>query len=356
MSPRVVIKPDPLNAEAPTAALVAAVIPSDLHYVRSNFDTPRFAASDWALQVELREGVPRRFDLAALRAMPQHEHVVTMECAGNDRLGLRPVPAGEPWASGAVSTARWGGVRLADVVAAALGDGATGSDALAPDVCELVITGADHGPRSDAVAPGDVTFARSLPAAVALHPDTLLALSMNGEALRPEHGAPVRLVVPGWYGMANVKWVVGIRAVTTPFDGYFQRRRYVYDEPGAISPVARMRVKSVITEPADGSSHPLGPLEVRGWAWSGDGPVTRVDVALEGGSDWHEATLGTPEGPHAWTPWSFRWSSPPAGRLVLRSRATDASGGVQPDVITWNRLGYGNNAIRQVTVQLLPAG
>lgn len=356
MTSRVAIREAPYNAETAPPALAPAITPEDAHYVRSNFDVPSIAPAGYALTLDGAVTASRRVTLAELATLPWHEHVVTMECAGNDRLGLRPLPAGEPWASGAVATARWGGVRLADVLALA---------GVRPEAIEVVATGADAGPRDDAI-PSDhdghgrddpargpaVRFARSLPLDVARHPDTLLALHMNGAPLRPAHGAPVRLVVPGWYGMANVKWLQALTLVTAPFTGYFQQRRYVYDTAEGVTPVTRMRVKSLITSPTAGDVVPPGPLIVQGWAWSGNGPVTRVEVNVGGGDAWHDAMLGPPAGAHAWTPFTCVIDPAHAGRLVLASRATDASGAVQPAQVPWNRLGYGNNAVRPVVVEV----
>jgi DMSO/TMAO reductase YedYZ molybdopterin-dependent catalytic subunit len=341
------IKFAPYNAETRFDALDAPVTPTAAHYVRSNFAVPAMAPDTYTLVVDGEVAVPQALTLAALRALPWHEMVVTMECAGNDRLGLRPVPDGEPWASGAVATARWGGVRLADVLALA---------GVAPTAREVVVTGADRGPRDDAGTPDDVPFARALPLAVVHEADPLLALSMNGAPLPAAHGAPVRLVVPGWYGMANVKWVARLTVASVPFAGYFHTQRYVYDTGDGVAPVTRARVKSLITAPVDGGLAPEGSLTVRGWAWSGDGPIVRVEVAAGGGEGWQEATLGTAAGPFAWTPWTCTVQPPHPGRLVLRSRATDATGASQPDAIAWNRLGYGNNAVRPVVVEVRTAG
>jgi len=373
---RLPIREQPYNAETLPDALIAPRAPAGAHYVRSNFAAPSLEASTYALQVEGAVAQPLRLTLDALRAMPTAEHVVTMECAGNDRLGLRPLPAGEPWASGAVATASWRGVPLAEVLRRA---------GVQADACEVLAIGADAGPREDATPddvaidaaedaaidpmvaasanqstpPGEghvVRFARSLPLDVALHPDTLLAFDMNGAPLPPEHGAPLRLVVPGWYGMANVKWVERLSVRTTPFTGYFQRRRYMYEEAAGATPVTRARVKSMITTPVEGTTLPTGAITVRGWAWSGDAPIVRVEVNVGGGDTWHEATLGAPEGPYAWTPFACEVTSAHHGRVVLASRATDARGATQPDVVAWNRLGYGNHAVRPVVVQVASAG
>lgn len=151
--------------------------------------------------------------------------------------------------------------------------------------------------------------------------------------------------------MASVKWVTRIEALREPFTGYFQRKRYVYDVDGAITPVDRMRVKSVIVSPANGARC-TREVQVTGWAWSGAGAIARVDVAVDGGDDWRPATLGSAASTYAWTPWTCALSLPRAGRFTLRSRATDVTGATQPDVIAWNRLGYGNNAIRQCVIEV----
>jgi DMSO/TMAO reductase YedYZ molybdopterin-dependent catalytic subunit len=332
----------PYNAESDPLALVEPITTHGAHYVRSNFRVPDLSAADYRLSLDGAVERACTLDLAALRALPWVERTVTMECAGNDRLGLQPLPAGEPWGSGAIGTARWGGVRLRDVLALAGG--------VLFDASELVFTAADAGPRAD--AEGTVRFARSLPRDEVDRADPLLALTMNGEPLAPAHGAPVRLVVPGWYGMANVKWLVGITAVREAFAGYFQQRRYVYDTANGTRPVARMRVKAGITAPREGEVRTTGPLTVRGWAWSGDGAITRVEVAVGGGDDWLPAALGMPADSAAWTPWQLTIPSVHAGRLVLRARAHDASGAVQPEVVAWNRLGYGNHAVRPVVVEV----
>jgi DMSO/TMAO reductase YedYZ molybdopterin-dependent catalytic subunit len=338
---RIPIRELPYNAESTPSALERAITPDGAHYVRSNFAVPSIDAAQYTLQIDGAVRTSLTLTLADLATWPQHEQVVTMECAGNDRLGLRPVPPGEPWASGAVATARWRGVRLADVLSRA------GIEATA---CELVATGADMGPRDDAAQP--VRFARSLPIEVACHPDTLLATHMNDRPLAPEHGAPVRLIVPGWYGMANVKWVQHLTLVTTPFEGYFQRARYMYVSSQSPEPVMRARVKSMITSPREEARVPSGPLAVHGWAWSGDGAITQVDINVGGGDRWVRADVGEAAGPYAWAPFRAVITPPHTGRLVLASRATDASGAVQPNTPPWNALGYGNNAVRPIVVQV----
>ena len=336
LPPLDVVRAHPLCAETPVPVLQHAVTPPASVYVRSNFDTP-VVHDDWTVTVS--GGVERamRFRLADLAAMPQHTVLVTMECAGNWRLGMDPVPTGEPWKYGAVSTTHWSGVPLARLLAQA---GVSG------DALEVVAAGADAGPRDD--AEGMVRFERAMPLDVAMHPDTLVATHMDGAPLTAHHGAPVRLVVPGWYGMASVKWLTSLDVRAEPFTGYFQTKRYVYDLDGHIAPVARALVKSMIVTPSpDGDC--ARDVVVRGWAWSGSGAITRVEVAVH--DTWYEAELGVAASPYAWTPFSLAVSLP-GGEVMLRSRATDASGAVQPETVAWNRLGYGNNAVRSIMVQV----
>ena len=337
----VVVRPHPLCAETPAPQLRHAVTPRESVYVRSNFPTPLLGPSH---VLTVGGAVKQSFavSMAELSAMPQQELLVTMECAGNWRLAMDPVPEGEPWRYGAVSTTRWRGVPLRVLLEQA---------GVKPEAVELLATGADHGPRDDVA--GEVTFARSLPVSVALSDDVLLATHMDGVPLTAAHGAPVRLVVPGWYGMASVKWLVSLELITAPFTGYFQTRRYVYEREGRVEPVREVLVKSMITSPSEGESVRLaadGLLTVRGWAWSGAGTVVREEVGVNG--VWHEATVGAAASRWAWVPFEARVACAP-GAVVLGSRATDATGAVQPERIAWNRLGYGNHAVRPISIAVL---
>ena len=200
--------------------------------------------------------------------------------------------------------------------------------------------------RDDYDAP--VSFARAVPIDVALHQDTLVAYAMNGEPLTPSHGAPARLVVPRWYGMASVKWLESISVVTEPFTGHFQRERYVFELGDRVEPVTTMRVKSFIVSPADGDVVDAGTTRVWGWAFTGNGVVTGVQLSIDG-AEWVDAIVDPAISPYAWVRW-FADVELRGDAVELRSRARDSSGAIQPDVIEWNRLGYGNNAIRRVRV------
>lgn len=340
------INPAPYNAEAPPQALVGDITPTELHYVRSNFAVP---AHDGNLEIGGAVGTPTTLTLEDLRALPTHDQAVTLECAGNGRLDMRPLPTGEPWGDYAVSTARWTGALLSDVLALARP---------AAEGVEVRFEGADHGPyHLQAILPetnqNDLTFIRALPLDEAADSSSsiLVAYEMNGEPLTPDHGSPFRIIAPHWYAVASVKWLKRIDVVTEPYTGEFQTGHYIYEWPDRPHEAVRlMRVRARITDPAPGAVLPLGPYTIRGKAWSGTGPVTRVDLSLTGEGDWHPAHIDPPNGPYAWQGWSFVWDSNDVGRHTLRARATDSAGNVQPDVPPWNRLGYGNNAIEVLFV------
>jgi DMSO/TMAO reductase YedYZ molybdopterin-dependent catalytic subunit len=267
---------------------------------------------------------------------------VTLECAGNGRGWLTPRPVSLPWLGEAIGTAEWTGTPLAGLLEEA---------GLEPGAAEVVFRGADRGIQGDE----EQTYARSLTVAEATRPEVILAYEMNGHLLEPHHGFPLRLVVPGWYGMTSVKWLTSIEAVAEPFEGFQQGVAYRYqqdpDDPG--EPVARMRVRALMIPPGIpeffSRSRVLdaGPVVLSGRAWSGSGPVERVEVAVDG--DWADANLEPPVGEFAWRGWSFRWNATP-GEHELACRATDAVGEVQPLDARWNYQGMGNNAVQRVVV------
>jgi DMSO/TMAO reductase YedYZ molybdopterin-dependent catalytic subunit len=340
------INPAPYNAEAPPDALQGEITPTPQHYVRSNFAVP---AHDGTLRVGGAVENPLALTLDDLRALPRVERAVTLECAGNGRLDMRPLPTGEPWGGYAVSTARWGGALLHDVLRQA---------GPAADGVQVRCEGADHGSyHLKAILPetgDDLAFVRALSLAEATDPaaEILIAYEMNGEPLGPDHGAPFRLIVPHWYAVASVKWLTRIDVLTEPFSGEFQTGRYIYEWPDRPhEPVTHMRVRARITDPAPASTIPAGTYTVRGKAWTGTGPITRVEVGLTGEGEWYEARLEPARGPYQWQDWSFAWEAT-AGRHSLRARATDAAGNVQPEVPPWNRLGYGNNAVEVIYVDV----
>jgi DMSO/TMAO reductase YedYZ molybdopterin-dependent catalytic subunit len=332
----------PFNAEAPLPALALPITPTPLFFVRNHFDVPVLDAAAWRVRVGGRVERDGSFGVDELKALPRHTVAVTLECAGNGRRLARPQPPGTPWHLGAVSTAEFTGVALRDVLA---------RHGPLPGAAEIVFEGADAG-----VVDGgrEEPFARSLPLERALDGTVLLAWAMNGEPLTPDHGHPLRLLVPGHYGMDSVKWLASITVTDGGFAGFFQRTHYVYTQDGREpegAPLGRMRVRSLILEPAAGDEV-AGALHVSGVAWSGAGPVTGVELSDDGGGSWWPARLLPPPSPWAMCGWQTEWRPRDAGARTLMARATDAAGDVQPLEPVWNALGYANNAAHRVTVRV----
>ncbi|SBT37711.1 sulfite oxidase [Micromonospora narathiwatensis] len=336
------------NHGIPLEALRYDVTPAGLHYLLIHYDIPDVDPAAHTLTVDGAVRRPLSFDLAALRERPRVTHRVTLECAGNGRALLHPRPVSQPWLVEAVGNAEWTGTPLAPLLREA---------GLAADAVDVVFTGADHGVERGV----EQDYRRALPVADALREEVLLAYEMNGAPLLPQHGAPLRLIVPGWYGMAHVKWLREIRVLTEPFEGYQNavayRLRQDADDPGV--PVTRIEPRALVRPPGfpDFMSRTrvlrLGPCTVDGRAWSGHAPVTAVEVTFDGGATWVPATLDEPTGgTWAWRRWHVEWHPTP-GRHVLGARATDASGRTQPVEQPWNRGGFANNLVQRVEVVVL---
>jgi len=339
----VVHRAHPLNCETSIPALLGGVVMPNAHfYVRNHFHMPALDARDWRLTVGGLVERPLSLSLRDLQRLPSQTEVVTLECAGNGRALLDPPVDGEKWRQGAVSTAEWTGVPLAEILDRV---GVRG------EAREIVFRGSDRG----AVAGrGDgVPFERSLSLDDARDTGVLLAYAMNGEPLPIQHGYPLRLVVPGWYGVASVKWLAEIEVLAEPFDGYFQVERYCLDrEDGVKEPLTLQRVRSLITAPEAGDEIERGDVVVRGVAWSGAAPIARVEVSLDGGP-WQAARLIGDRNRHSWQWWELQTRIDEPGDATLRARATDLAGRAQPETPEWNPLGYANNAIQEVPVRVV---
>ncbi len=321
---RKVVTQSPENSETPLADVHGWVTPTRLFFVRNHFDVPTIDRDAWRLAVSGQVSRPLELTWDELDAMPQRTLLATLECAGNGRSFLSQRAAGVPWGAGAVAHAEWSGVPLAAVLELA------GVDA---NAIEIVCTGADRGSELD--HPEPMNFARGLPLAKARHRDTLVALRMNGEPLTPSHGFPARLLVPGWYGVASVKWLTRLEASPVPFRGYFQTVKYTVqrrgpDGAGETVGIQGMAVKSEIVRPFAGEALGLGKQRVFGLAWAGEEAVARVELSTDGGANWHEAELLGPTAPYSWTLWEYLWDVRDAGPRQLVSRAVSASGRVQP--------------------------
>lgn len=333
------------NHGMPLEALRYPRTPVGLHYLLTHYDIPLVDPDHWRLRVAGRVSNELELSLPELRSLPTATVTATMECAGNGRAALIPRPVSQPWLGEAVGTAAWRGTPLCSVL-----DLAGVSD----DAIEVVCTGLDRGVEGGV----EQAYARSLSVADARRAEVLLAYDMNDWPLLPQHGFPLRLLVPGWYGMTNVKWVSRIEVVAEPFDGYQQARSYRLrtSEEEAGTPVTRMLPRALMVPPGipefltrqrfvDPGSH-----RVEGRAWSGYGAVTQVEMSTDGGVTWRDAQLGEQASPFAWRSWWFTWEARIAGDHVLCCRATDAHGHVQPLEPTWNLGGYENNAVQRVLV------
>ncbi len=335
------------NHAMPLEMLREEVTPPGVHYVLVHYDVPAVDPATYRLDVSGSVRRPLHLDLERLTSLPARTVRVTLECAGNGRAALSPRPVSQPWLNGGVGTADWTGVPLADLLRAA---GPT------PDAVDVVFTGADHGFERGV----EQDYERGLPLAEALAEDVLVAYRMNGAPLPAQHGAPVRLVVPGWYGMAHVKWLRSITVIDHTYDGFQNVTAYVLrqspDETG--TPVTRMEPRALLMPPGDPEFMTRerilrsGPVRLRGRAWSGWAPVTRVEVSTDDGATWTDAALDDDEHRWAWRGFGLDWVAA-EGRHVLRVRAHDATGRVQADSPAWNRGGFANTADQPVIVHVL---
>jgi DMSO/TMAO reductase YedYZ molybdopterin-dependent catalytic subunit len=341
---------NPLNLETPLAALERFITPNDLFYVRNHFPMPTLDASTWRLRVEGAVERELTLTLDEIRRMESRTVPATLECAGNSRASLTPNVRGLQWGNGAVSNAEWTGVALVDILNRA---------GLRPNAVDVVLEGADGGeitaePRS----PGVIPYARSLPIAKARQRDVLLAHRMNGAELPANHGFPLRAIVPGWYGMASIKWLTKITVVDRPFNGYFQSLDYSIFERRqglvTVTPLAEMQVKAIIAKPAPMEQiTPNTAYRIHGAAWTGESEINRVEVSSDGGRSWSAARLLETARAHCWRLWEFPWRSPAqVGRLSLMVRATDARGHTQPMQRDTDRRNYMINHVLPIEVDV----
>jgi sulfite oxidase len=323
----------PLDAESPIEALRTFETRTDLFFVRSHLALPAEGPTPWTLTIDGDVARPVTLRLDDIRRMRAEHRSVTIECAGNGRGRLDlPATSGVQWGIGAVSNATWTGVPLADVLER------VGVQASA---LHFWMEAADRGPL-----PATPAFLRSIPRETALG-GALVAYEMNGRPVPFLHGGPLRLVVPGWYGMASTKWLTHVHARATESDNHFMARGYRYADGSAVD---LMRVKSLITAPREGERVAVGTTRVTGVAWTGTGTVERVEVSSNGGGTWQPARFTSEPRPGAWRLWEAEAPIQSAGDRHLRARATDTAGHTQPEHAIRNPGGYGNNSIHQVRV------
>ena len=324
----IVREKEPVNLEMPFGSLDAFITPVERFYVRCHHPIPAIDAKTWRLKIEGEVEKPLELTYAELAEMETRTITVTMECAGNGRAFLEPQRDGAQWEGGAVGNAEWTGVPLAALLARA---------GVRDSVREVILQGADQGEIKEPPRPsGKIHYARSLPLNKA-NDDVLLALQMNGEKLTPAHGFPLRAVVPGWYGMAAVKWLTRIVARSEPYHGYYQTIDYAYWERGSTSPtllpITEMRVKAQIARPEYLEAvRPGQSYRVHGAAWTTAAEITKVEVSTDEGKTWNEARLLGDSLRNAWRLWEYEWAVPATpGKAVLMARATDSEGRTQPE-------------------------
>lgn len=339
----------PLNLEMPFETLDGLLTPTELFYVRTHFPIPAIDRDEWWLHVEGEVEKPFAINYEELLKLESLTISVTLECAGNNRNFLQPAVKGVQWGLGAVGTAEWTGVPLSILLDRA---------GVKSAACEVVLEGADGGELEEAKRPaGRLQFARSIPLAKARR-DVLLAYKMNGSDLVPEHGFPLRVVVPGWYAMASVKWLRRIIVTDQPFAGYYQTMDYAYwkrrGDIGELAPLSDMQIKAEIARPSQSEIVPANSnVRVHGAAWTSDAEITKVELSTDGGSTWHETKLLGDSIPNAWRLWEFNWkTSAAAGPQTLIVRATDSQGRTQPIGRDPDRGNYMINHLLPITVEV----
>jgi DMSO/TMAO reductase YedYZ molybdopterin-dependent catalytic subunit len=340
---------DPPNLETPFEKLDGFITPTVSFYVRTHFPIPKIDSTQWHLRVEGEVNKPFQIGYDELLKLDSRKIPATLECAGNNRNFLEPKVKGVQWGLGAVGTAAWTGIPLSILLERA---------GLKPTAHEVILEGADSGELEDAKAPrGNIRFARSIPLAKA-RDDVLLAYKMNAVDLPPEHGFPLRAIVPGWYAMASVKWLTRIMVTDRPFCGYYQTLDYAFwtrdGDHAELVPLSRMQTKAQIARPAQGEIVPANSVvRVHGAAWTGNGEIVRVELSTDSGSTWNGVNLLGDSKPNAWRLWEFNWQTPSKpGTETLIARATDSRGQTQPSERDWNRGTYMINHLLPITVEV----
>jgi DMSO/TMAO reductase YedYZ molybdopterin-dependent catalytic subunit len=336
-----------VDLETPVEYFNTWLTPVPRFFVRNHMHEPsELSADTWRLTIGGEVEKPFTLTLAGLSRFETHSVVNTLECAGNGRGLQRPQVPGVQWGKGAVSTARFSGPRLRDVLERA---------AIKNTGKHVMFRGLDE-------VPGKVPpFIRSIPIEKALDSNTLIATHMNGAPLTKHHGLPARALVPGWIGAASCKWLTEIKVLESEFAGNFMSPAYRFpNQPGkpgdAVKPedthaLTALSVKSVISGPLDGASLRSGRVAVHGAAWAGEADILKVDVSTDGGTSWKAATLGHEQAHYAWRLWSYEWKAK-SGDYNILSRATDSLGRTQPATPVWNPSGYLYNAADQVKIHV----
>jgi DMSO/TMAO reductase YedYZ molybdopterin-dependent catalytic subunit len=339
----------PYDAETPVRDFTSYLTPNHRFFVRSHFGPPPAEAvtdAHWRLRVDGLVKDPREFRLAELKEMDAVTVTAVVQCSGNGRAFYRPRVPGVQWERGAVGNAEWTGLRLRDLLRRC---------GIKPEGQHVQFRGADR-PVVETVP----LFVRSIPVQKALHPETILAYEMNGRPLPLLHGAPLRVITPGWMADACIKWLTDITVQAEEAQGYYMQTAYRVPinavRPGDAAmgssvPVEGMVVKSLITAPQQSERVKAGRVTVQGVAWSGEARVIKVEVSTDEGKNWTTVRLTGEDRPYAWRQWQWQWEAAP-GQYTLLCRATDANGGEQPSASPWNPSGFLWNGWDRVTVEV----
>ena len=337
-----------VDLETPVEYFNTWLTPVPHFFVRNHMHEPsQLNPGDWRLTIGGEVEKPLTLSLAEFSKIETHEVVNTLECAGNGRSLYRPQVPGVQWGKGAVSTARFSGPRLRDLLQRA-GVRTTGK--------HVMFRGLDE-------VPGKVPpFIRSIPMEKALDSDTLIATHMNGAHLTRHHGFPARALVPGWIGAASCKWLTEIKVLEKEFDGNFMSPGYRLPnqpaKPGdAVKPedthvMTALNVKSAISSPSEGAKVKGSKVSIHGAAWAGEADIAKVEVSTDGGTSWSAAKLGHEQAHYAWRLWTYEWKTAKSGEYIVMSRATDTQGRIQPATPVWNPSGYLYNAVDQVKIRV----
>lgn len=348
---RIIRENEPENLEFPFSSLNSAITPTEQFFIRSHFPVPKISPETYRLKVDGHIERPLEISYDDLLKMPSTRVTMTLECAGNSRIFLSPKVSGLQWELGAVSNAEWVGVSLSEVL---------NRVGVKPGTVDIILEGADSGEiKKEPNSPGKITYARSIPLAKAFEKEVILAYQMNGEPLPAAHGFPLRAIVPGWYGMASVKWVNRISVSSVPFRGYWQTLDYTYWEtrnglPIELLPVSEIEVKAEIARPGLHEVLPANSVyRMHGAAWTGESEIAKVEVSTDGGKIWSATQLLGASAKYAWRLWEFHWRTPAEpGRYTVMARATDARGRTQPMVRDAHRGGYVITHVQPILVEV----
>jgi DMSO/TMAO reductase YedYZ molybdopterin-dependent catalytic subunit len=340
----------PENLESPCSIFDSFLTPNNLFYVRNHFEAPELDPATWSLKVEGAVEQRREFNYADILAMPSRTIIATLECAGNARTFLPHRVKGVPWGLAAVGNAEWTGVPLCAILAEV---------GLQQETEEIILEGADHGEiDEEPKTPGIIHYAHSLPLSKALDTDVLLAYAMNGDELTRRHGFPLRAVVPGWYGMASVKWLQRIYISTRPFAGYFQTFEYSRWERmegmPSLVPLGAGEVKAKIIKPSSNEMVTrASSFGVHGAAWAGESQIAKVEVSADGGRTWECAHLMDAPQRYCWVRWEYICNTPAQpGAMTLMAKATDKNGRSQPLAADHDNRHYAVHHVLKIPVRV----